>query len=139
MISYLIDTSAAARLFIDPTVRKVWHETVTAGVIAVCDAVELELLFSARSLADRLHKKEQLGALFGWVATPENVWVRTHQVQQLLTERGHHRSAGVSDLVIAATAEANNLTILHYDRDYETVAEVTGQPTQCISPPGSIS
>ncbi|WP_227998201.1 PIN domain-containing protein [Nocardia australiensis] len=60
-------------------------------------------------------------------------------MQQLLTEQGHHRSAGVADLVIAATAEANDLTILHYDRDFETVANATSQPTQWISPPGSIN
>ncbi|BDT84730.1 PIN domain nuclease [Nocardia cyriacigeorgica] len=139
MISYLIDTSAAARLLINPTVRKAWHETVTAGVVALCDPVELELLFTARSLADRLRKKEILVELFGWAATPDNAWSRAHQVQQLLTEHGHHRSAGVADLLIAATAEANKLTILHYDRDFETVAKATGQPTQWIAPPGTIA
>ncbi|WP_157171757.1 PIN domain-containing protein [Nocardia higoensis] len=55
----------------------------------------------------------------------------------MLTEKGKHRSAGVSDLLIAATAEAHGLTVLHYDRDFETVREVTGQPTQWIAPPGS--
>ncbi|WP_218020403.1 hypothetical protein [Nocardia sienata] len=59
-------------------------------------------------------------------------------MQQLLTERGCHRSAGVADLMIAATGEANRLTILHYDRDLETVAEATGQPTQWVAPPGTI-
>jgi predicted nucleic acid-binding protein len=75
----------------------------------------------------------------GGTRTPDNVWARAHRVQQLLTEQGCHRSAGVPDLVIAATAEANRLTILHYDRDFETVAEKTGQPTQWIAPTGTIS
>jgi len=139
LISYLIDTSAAVRVLVDPTVRKAWHETITAGVVALCDPVELELLYSARSLADRLRKKELFGELFGWVSTPDNVWTRTHQVQQLLTEHGQHRSAGVSDLLIAATAEVHDLTVLHYDRDFETVREVTGQATQWIAPPGTIA
>jgi predicted nucleic acid-binding protein len=136
---YLIDTSAAARLLINPSIRKTWHEPIVAGVIAVCDVVELELLFSARSLADRLRKKELLAELFGWAVTPEDVWLRAHRLQQSLTTQGHHRSAGVADLVVAATAAANNLTVLHYDRDFETVAGVTGQPTQWISAPGSVS
>ncbi|MGW0179938.1 PIN domain-containing protein [Nocardia sp. NPDC003345] len=139
MISYLIDTSAAVRVLRDPALRKTWHESLTAGVIALCDVVELELLFGARSLGDRLRKQELLGELFGWAITPDNLWVRTHQVQQMLTERGTHRSAGVADLAIAVTAEAHNLAILHYDRDFESVAEVTGQPTQWIAPPGTIS
>ena len=139
MISYLIDTSAAARLLLNASVRKAWHEPVTAGVVAICDAVELELLFTARSLADRLRKKEVLGELFGWVVTPEDVWARAHRLQQALTENGLHRSAGVADLVIATTAAANDLTVLHYDRDFEPVAGVTGRPAQWISAPGSIS
>lgn len=138
MISYLIDTSAAVRVLRDPGVRKTWHEALTAGVIAICDPVELELLFTAQSLADRLRKKELLAELFGWVVTPDNVWTRAHRVQQLLTEQATHRSAGVADLTIAATAEANRLTMLHYDRDFETVAAATGQPTQWIAAPGTI-
>ncbi|WP_327148674.1 PIN domain nuclease [Nocardia sp. NBC_01329] len=139
MIGYLIDTSAAVRVLRDPALRKTWHEAFTAGVVAMCDPVELELLFAARSLADRLRKKELLTELFGWVVTPDNVWTRAHRVQQLLTEQGSHRSAGVADLAIAATAEAHRLTMLHYDRDFETVAAATGQPTQWIAPPGTIS
>ncbi|MGW5386577.1 PIN domain-containing protein [Nocardia sp. NPDC003963] len=139
MISYLIDTSAVVRVLRDPALRKTWHEALTAGVIAICDPVELELLFAAQSLADRLRKKELLTELFGWVVTPDHVWTRAHQVQQLLTEQGSHRSAGMADLVIAATAEANRLTMLHYDRDFETVAAATGQPTQWIVAPGAIS
>jgi len=139
VISYLIDTSAAVRVLVEPAVRKAWHETIAAGVVAVCDPVELELLYSARSLADRLRKKELFGELFGWVSAPDNAWTRAHQVQQLLTERGQHRSAGVPDLLIAATAEAHDLTVLHYDRDFETVREVTGQPTHWIAPPGTIA
>ncbi|MFE3255911.1 PIN domain nuclease [Nocardia sp. NPDC059091] len=139
MIEYLIDTSAVARLLTNPSIRKAWHEPLTAGVIAVCDVVELELLFSATSLADRLRKKELLAELFGWVVVPDEAWPRAHRIQQSLTERGHHRGAGIADLLVAVTAAAHNLTILHYDRDFETVAEVTGQPTQWISAPGSIS
>lgn len=138
MISYLIDTSAAVRVLRDPGVRTTWHEALTAGVIAICDPVELELLFTAQSLADRLRKKELLAELFGWVVTPDNVWTRAHRVQQLLTEQATHRSAVVADLAIAATAEANRLTMLHYDRDFETVAAATGQPTRWIAAPGTI-
>ncbi|MFJ4658081.1 PIN domain nuclease [Nocardia sp. NPDC088792] len=134
-----MDTSAAVRLLTNPSIRKAWHEPVTAGVVAVCDAVELELLFSATSLADRLRKKELLAELFRWVVMPDDVWVRAHRIQQSLTERGQHRSAGVVDLMVAVTAAASNLTILHYDHDFETVAGVTGQPTQWISTPGSIT
>jgi predicted nucleic acid-binding protein len=50
-------------------------------------------------------------------------------VQRLLTERGEHRSAGPVDLLLAAIAELSGLTLPHRDRDVETVAHITGQPT----------
>jgi predicted nucleic acid-binding protein len=53
-------------------------------------------------------------------------------VQQDLAKRGHHRSIGVVDLMVAATAEAHRATVLHYDSDFERIAEITGQPHEWI-------
>jgi predicted nucleic acid-binding protein len=36
----------------------------------------------------------------------------------------------VPDLVIAAVAERSGLTVLHLDKDFELIAEVTGQPVE---------
>ena len=49
---------------------------------------------------------------------------------------GEHRGAKPVDLVVAAAAEAEGLTVLHYDADYERIAEVTGQPTEWVAPRG---
>jgi predicted nucleic acid-binding protein len=57
----------------------------------------------------------------------------------MLAERGHHRGAKPVDLVIAAAAEAARLTVLHYDADFERIAGVSNQPTEWISPRGSIA
>jgi predicted nucleic acid-binding protein len=138
LITYLVDTSAAARMLANPEVQQQWQEELGAGVIGLCDLVELELLYSARSLADRLDKKETFEELFSWVTTPDGVWARAHQVQQLLTDRGEHRSAGTVDLLIAAIAELHRLVVLHYDRDFDTVARATGQPAVWVTKPGSI-
>jgi predicted nucleic acid-binding protein len=48
-------------------------------------------------------------------------------VQEALTERGQHRSAGPVDLMVAAAAELQGLTLLRRDRDFERIAAVTGQ------------
>lgn len=50
------------------------------------------------------------------------------------TPRGQHRSAGTADLVVAATAEPQGLTLLHRDRDFECIAAVTGQALQWYGP-----
>lgn len=129
---YLIDTSALFRIF-QADLRKAWSDHLSAGVIAVCPVVELEFLYSARSLADRLEKKRLLRDLFSWVTMPDRAWDRADEVQQLLTETGSHRSAGPVDLLIAATAERERLIVLCDDRDYQTVAAVTGQPVKFVT------
>ena len=62
--------------------------------------VELEFLYSARSLADRLEKQRLLRDLFGWVAMPDRAYDRAGEIQQRLTETGQHHSAGHVDILI---------------------------------------
>ncbi|MFF5292876.1 PIN domain-containing protein [Paractinoplanes globisporus] len=69
---------------------------------------------------------------------PDRIYERAQNVQEGLTERGTHRSPGPVDLLVAATAEAHGLTLLHYDRDFVQVAEVTGQRVRWLADPGSI-
>ena len=129
--TYLADTSALFRLLTAPY-RVQWEPELTAGIICTCPVVELEFLFSARSLADRLAKQRLLRQVFSWVSTPDRVWARAEEVQQALTEAGVHRSAGAVDLLIAATAEAERLIVLTEDRDFQQIAAVTGQPVRLL-------
>jgi predicted nucleic acid-binding protein len=129
---YLIDTSGLFRI-LQGDLRKAWSDHIAAGVIAICPVVELEFMYSARSLADWLEKRQLLHSLFGWVAMHEGAYDRATEVQQLLTETGKHRSAGPADLLIAATAERERLIVLCADRDYQTVATVTGQPVKLVT------
>ncbi|MFD3874315.1 PIN domain nuclease [Streptomyces sp. NPDC058623] len=136
-VTHLIDTSAVARILTNEDVRKAWQDHLAEGVIGICEISELEILFSARSLADRLEKEALLGELFNWATVPDGAYVRARAVQRLLTDRGEHRSAGPVDLLVAATAELTGLTLLHYDRDFDTIARVTGQPTRWAARPGA--
>jgi predicted nucleic acid-binding protein len=129
---YLIDTSGLFRILQDE-LRQAWAEELAAGVIAVCPVVELEFLYSARSLADRLEKKRLLRTVFGWIPMAERAFERAEAVQQLMTEVGKHRSAGPVDLLIAATAEQARLTVLCDDRDFDVVASITRQPVKAVT------
>ena len=40
--------------------------------------------------------------------------------------------------VLAAVADIEELTILHYDADFDLISRVTGQPTEWVVPRGSI-
>lgn len=55
---------------------------------------------------------------------------RAIEVQALLADRGRHRTPSVPHLIVAATAELAGLTVLHLDKDFEIIAEITGQPTE---------
>jgi predicted nucleic acid-binding protein len=55
---------------------------------------------------------------------------RALDVQGILAQRGHHRAPSVPDLLVAAIAESADLTVLHVDKDFELIAEVTGQPLE---------
>ena len=129
---YLIDTSGLFRI-LRSDLRKAWSDQLASGVIAVCPIVELEFLYSARSLADRLEKRQLMSELFGWVPMREAAYERAGEVQQLLTGSGTHRSAGPIDLLIAATAESDRLTVLCDDRDFQAVAAVTGQSVKFVT------
>lgn len=137
-VKYLIDTSAAVRILTVESVREQWTDHLVEGVVGLCDVTELEMLYSARSLMDRLAKGQLFAELFNWVPMPDGVYQRARAVQRDLTESGEHRSAGAVDLLLAATAELSGLTVLHYDTDFETVARVTGQPTWWVAPSGTL-
>lgn len=62
---------------------------------------------------------------------------RAKKVQRLLAAN-HQRGRKVPDLLIAATAESKNLTILHYDTDFDLIASATGQSCHWIVPAGSV-
>ncbi|GAB3651738.1 PIN domain nuclease [Actinocorallia lasiicapitis] len=131
---FLIDTSALARFLRPDAEQYGWDQAATAGLIALCPITELEFFYSARSIADREQGIEDLRLLFGWIPVDDRAYDRAWNVQEALTRQGTHRSAGPVDLVIAATAELQGLTLLHRDRDFERIARVTGQPAQWYGP-----
>ena len=65
----------------------------------------------------------------GRVSTPA-IEDRAVIVLTSLADRGQHRAPSVPDLLIAATAELSGLTILHLDKGFEVIAEITGQPVE---------
>jgi predicted nucleic acid-binding protein len=57
---------------------------------------------------------------------------RAVEVQSILAERGQHRAHSIPDLLIGAAAELAGLTVLHLDKDFELIAQLTGQPVERI-------
>jgi hypothetical protein len=58
---------------------------------------------------------------------------RAVEILKVLADRGHHRAPSVPDLLVAAIADRAGLVVLHQDKDFDLIAEITGQPTERLS------
>lgn len=134
---YLIDKSALARMP-HPAVRERLAPIIEAGEAATCAIIDLEVLFSARNRQDHDQIRQRRNLAYDTVPINEAILQRAIDIQAELSRSGRHRIP-IPDLVIAATAEAAGLTVLHYDRDYDLIAEVTGQPVEWVVERGSLS
>lgn len=137
MVRYLADKSALARLETSADVNAVLDHLLVSGNVATCGVIDLELLYSAPSPDDYAATAASLRKL-PRVPMSEEVLDRALEVQGRLAKRSQHRGVSLPDLVIAACAEGAGLTVLHYDADYERIAEVTRQPVQWVVPRGSV-
>ncbi len=136
MTAYLVDTSVLARVPRDPAVADRVADLRRSGSLWTCDLVSLELGYSARTAAAwAVLQQEQ--ARLPQAPMSEVVGARAVAVQGALARRGHHRVA-VPDLLIAAAAESVDVAVLHYDRDYDQIAGVTGQAVEWVAPAGTI-
>lgn len=138
MPTFLADKSALTRRETRPEVREVLEPLLLAGEVAVCGIVELELLYSATSRATYRALSEALRGM-PQVATDEACLRRALEVQAMLAEHSQHRAVPLPDLLVAACAERAELAVLHYDTDFERIAELTGQPTRWVVPRGSVA
>jgi predicted nucleic acid-binding protein len=106
--------------------------------VLVCDLVRLELV----RLTPNQERAVELGrrlAAFDTVPMPESLWERARDVQLSMSESGNHRRVPPADLLIAAAAELANVSIVHYDRDYERIAAITGQEHAWFVPDGALA
>jgi len=123
-VTFLADTSMVVRLRRGQDIEPRWVDAVRAGLVAVCPVVEAELVRATASKADRDQLRAQLRALFGWQPMPDDAWRFVARVQDGLVDLGQHKGPSVADLLVAATAEAWGLTVLHVDADFDAIARV---------------
>jgi predicted nucleic acid-binding protein len=98
------------------------------GSLWICDVVRLELLRGAPNPRAMRTLRAELDELLN-ATIDEDVWERAQEVYEGLArlKGGRHRGVEPSDVLIAAAAEANELTVLHEDAHFDLIAEVTGQ------------
>lgn len=119
-----------------PAVADRLRPLLEEGALATCAIVDLVLLYSARNLVDYEEVLEERRSLDAAPITPE-VMAKAFEIQHELARNGHHR-VPMPDLLISAAAQSAGLTVLHYDSDFERIADAGGAVQEWVVPRGSL-
>jgi predicted nucleic acid-binding protein len=114
-----------------------WTELLETSNLAMCAPVALELLFSARDRAEHALLRGDLRSLPSF-AIDRRVERHALSTQASLALESQHRGPRPVDLLIAAIADVNDATLLHYDRHFDAIARVTGQPMEWLARRGTL-
>lgn len=135
MTGWLVDKSALVRLADSPEAG-VWANRIERGLVRIAVVTRLEVGYSARSGSDlrTVSQRPPISAMPIEYLTPA-IEDRAIEVQTLLSDRGLHRAPSVPDLLVAATAECADLTVLHADKDFDLIADVSGQSVEWLNVP----
>jgi len=107
--------------------------------LAICLPFLLEAGYSARANADHQEMMDGFDLLFPRVEIAAAMEDRALLTQRELAARGHHRLAPI-DVLIAACAHEAGAGVLHYDRDYDLIAEHTSLSFESVwlAPAGTL-
>jgi len=134
-LTWLVDTSVLTRLP-NSEVRTAVSPLVEQGRVGRCTMSDLETGFSARN-ANEWDALQRALSAFPVVDVVSSDFDQAKETQRALAALGL-KGRKVPDLIIAAVALRMELTVLHYDRDFELIAQVTGQPTRWVTERGTV-
>jgi predicted nucleic acid-binding protein len=120
----------------DHEVAAVIGSLIDLGRVATCPVLDFEALYTARSPSEYVAIDELRRSAFEYLPVNDSEWSRALEVQATLAAQSRLREAGMADLLIAAVAERHGLTLLHYESDFDTIAEITGQDARWVVPRG---
>jgi predicted nucleic acid-binding protein len=134
-LTWLADTSVLTRLA-NSAVRESVAPLVEQGRVGRCALSDLEVGFSARN-ANEWDALQRALSVLPLVDVVSSDLDQARETQRALAATGL-KGRKVPDLIIAAVALRKELTVLHYDRDFELIAQVTGQPTRWAVDRGAV-
>jgi predicted nucleic acid-binding protein len=134
---YLADTSFMVHQGRHQGVRERYERLLIEGRVALCQMTAMEWInnavnpkgVAALAAAIKGHR---------WLDVTADAMDRAVDVHLQMAAIGEHRNFSLPDLIIAATAERNGATVLHYDSDFDRIAAITGQPVEWVAPRGSL-
>ena len=131
--AWLIDKSALVRLAHCSDAAQ-WASRIERGLVRITTVTRLEVGYSTRTAAQArsVLRTPPLSAMPVEYLTPA-IEDRAVEVQLSLASKGKHRGPSIPDLLVAATAELAGLTVLHLDKDFDLIADLTGQAVERLS------
>ena len=121
-----------------PTLAEWFNGQVAEGRVLICELVVIELV---RLAPNERRAREVAERLAGFESVPmsSGLWSRARETQLALAGNGDQRSVPLADLLLAAAAEEAAVPLVHYDRDYERIAVVTGLEHDWFVPDGTLA
>lgn len=95
-------------------------------------------LAAARSASDFARIRARRRLAYEYLPTDDEDWQLAVDAQLRLAQHGRHRSVGIADMLTADTAVKHRLSVLHYDADFETAAEVLDFEHRWVAESGSL-
>ena len=133
MTPWLIDKSAYVRLADSPDLE-IWLTRIARGLVRITGITQLEVGYAMRSVEQsRVEFASAPLTLMPIEHLTPGIERRALEVQQLLGDRGQHRAPSIPDLLIAATAELTGSTVLAVDKNFDLIADITGQAVERLA------
>lgn len=130
---WLIDKSAYVRLADSPDLE-IWLTRIARGLVRITGITQLEVGYAMRSVEQsRVEFASAPLTLMPIEHLTPGIERRALEVQQLLGDRGQHRAPSIPDLLIAATAELTGSTVLAVDKNFDLIADITGQAVERLA------
>ena len=130
--TWLIDKSAYTRISGSPD-AELWIDRIERGLVRMSTVTRLEIGYSFRTAAQArvevVSPPLSLMPVENLTPTAED---RAVELQLLLADRGQHRAPSIPDLLVAAAAEIAALTVLAVDRDFDLIAQISGQAIEWL-------
>lgn len=131
----LADKSAWVQQAHSETARERIEDLRASGQLHLCAVTTAELLYSSRSAQEMAEDEEDL-SLIGFLHINAEVEARVTWIIRKLASRGQHRAPSIADLFVAAVALTHNAAVLHHDKDFELISDVTDLEHEWIVPRG---
>lgn len=118
-------------------VSSVLEPLITHGLVATAAPLDYEALYSAQSQGEyeQLWRDRELA--YEYLHTDDEHWQAALNIQRTLAQTGRWRAIKIIDLLVAVLAEAHNLTVMHYDSDFEIASQVLNFNHQWVVPRGT--